>query len=74
MLPPLLERACMLAGKSTVLRAVAAAALCGSVGLAVPAAPGSLLPELDAVVLRTFSGDAPQQGLSAFGVEMREMR
>uniref|UniRef100_A0A383VFR4 DNA mismatch repair proteins mutS family domain-containing protein n=1 Tax=Tetradesmus obliquus TaxID=3088 RepID=A0A383VFR4_TETOB len=62
-----------MAGKSTVLRAVAAAALCGCVGLAVPAAPGSSLPCLDAVVLRTFSGDAPQEGLSAFGVEMKEM-
>uniref|UniRef100_A0A383W7S3 DNA mismatch repair proteins mutS family domain-containing protein n=1 Tax=Tetradesmus obliquus TaxID=3088 RepID=A0A383W7S3_TETOB len=62
-----------MAGKSTVLRAVAAAALCGCVGLAVPAAPGSTLPCLDAVVLRTFSGDAPQEGLSAFAVEMKEM-
>ncbi|WIA37431.1 hypothetical protein OEZ86_014355 [Tetradesmus obliquus] len=62
-----------MAGKSTVLRAVAAAALCGCAGLAVPAAPGSSLPCLDAVVLRTFSGDAPQEGLSAFGVEMKEM-
>jgi DNA mismatch repair ATPase MutS len=60
-------------GKSTVLRAVAAAALCGSVGLAIPAAAGSQLPLLDAVILRTFSGDAPQEGLSAYGVEMKEM-
>lgn len=62
------------AGKSTVLRAVAAAALAGAVGLAVPAADGAMLPHLDAIMLRTFSGDAPQEGLSSFGVEMREMR
>lgn len=56
-----------------MLRSIAAAALAGSAGLAIPAAPGSQLPLLDAVVLRTFSGDAPQEGLSAYGVEMREM-
>lgn len=61
-------------GKSTVLRSVGAAALAGSVGFAIPAAAGSQLPRLDAVMLRTFSGDAPQEGLSAYGVEMREMR
>lgn len=57
-----------------MLRAVAAAALAGAVGLAVPAADGAMLPHLDAIMLRTFSGDAPQEGLSSFGVEMREMR
>lgn len=56
-----------------MLRSVAAAALAGSVGLAIPAAPGSKLPRLDGVMLRTFSGDAPQEGLSAYGVEMKEM-
>jgi DNA mismatch repair ATPase MutS len=56
-----------------VLRSVAAAALCGCVGLAIPAAPGSMLPQLDAVVLRTFNGDSPQENLSAFGLEMKEM-
>lgn len=61
------------AGKSTVLRAVAAAALLASAGLCIPAAPNSRLPLLDAVMLRTFSGDAPQEGLSAYGVEMKEM-
>jgi DNA mismatch repair ATPase MutS len=61
-------------GKSTVLRAVAAAALLGSVGLCVPAAAGCRLPLLDAVMLRTFSGDAPQEGLSGFAVEMREIK
>jgi DNA mismatch repair ATPase MutS len=64
---------CCCAGKSTVLRSVAAAALCGCVGLAIPAAPGSMLPQLDAVVLRTFNGDSPQDNLSAFGLEMKEM-
>ena len=55
------------------MRSIAAAALAGSVGLAIPAAAGSQLPLLDAVMLRTFSGDAPQEGQSAFAVEMREM-
>lgn len=57
-----------------MLRSLAAAALCGSCGLAIPAAAESQLPLLDAVMLRTFSGDAPTEGLSAFGVEMREMK
>jgi hypothetical protein len=43
------------------------------VGLAIPAAPGSMLPQLDAVVLRTFSGDSPAEKLSSFGLEMKEM-
>jgi DNA mismatch repair ATPase MutS len=73
-LPPCAPRpSVVLPGKSTVLRALAAAALVGSVGLAVPAERGSCLPLLDAVMLRTFSGDAPQEGLSAYGVEMTEM-
>lgn len=63
----------VLSGKSTVLRSVAAAALAGSVGLAVPAGPGSCLPLLDAIIIRTFTGDAPQEGLSGFGVEATEM-
>jgi hypothetical protein len=41
----------IIVGKSTVLRSVAAAALCGCVGLAIPAAPGSMLLQLDVVML-----------------------
>lgn len=63
-----------IAGKSTVLRALAAAALCANVGLYIPAGPGSLVPHLDAIMLRTFSGDAPVEGLSGYAVEMQEMR
>jgi hypothetical protein len=61
------------AGKSTVLRSIAAAALLANCGLLVPAAPGSRVPRLDAFILRTFSGDSPAEALSGFAVEMDEM-
>lgn len=62
------------AGKSTLLRMVAAACLCACIGLNIPARSSSHVPHLDAVMLRTFSGDAPLEGLSAYAVEMHEMR
>lgn len=67
------SRDCMLAGKSTLLRALGLASLCANVGLAVPADPGSLVPELDAIIFRNFTGDAPGDHLSAFAVEMTQM-
>jgi DNA mismatch repair ATPase MutS len=33
----------------------------------------ALLPFLDAVILRSFSGDSPKEGLSAFAMEMADM-
>jgi len=60
-------------GKSSLLRAVGAAALLTRTGLAAPCAEGSSVPYLDAVVLRNFAGDDPAGGASSFAVEMAEM-
>lgn len=62
-----------MAGKSTVLRSTAAVALCAMCGLLVPA-KRAVVPRFDRVELRTFVGDAPTEGMSAFAVEMSEMR
>jgi DNA mismatch repair ATPase MutS len=59
-------------GKSTVLRAVAAAALLANCGLMVPAAAAAV-PHYSGFVLRNFSGDAPTERMSAFGMEIRDM-
>lgn len=59
-------------GKSTALRGIAAAALLANCGLLVPARRARV-PHFDGFILRNYSGDAPEEGLSAFGVEMRDM-
>ncbi|KAI8471333.1 MAG: hypothetical protein J3K34DRAFT_507122 [Monoraphidium minutum] len=61
-----------MAGKSTALRTICAAALLANCGLLVPAAGGAA-PHFSHYALRNFSGDAPAEGVSAFGVEMRDM-
>nr|BCL66097.1 hypothetical protein [Volvox africanus] len=75
-----------MAGKSTVLRSIAAAALLSICGLSLPAGPdrscpSSLVTEppagfsvswLSHVSLRNFSGDSPLEGKSAFAVEMED--
>ncbi|KAG2499476.1 hypothetical protein HYH03_002423 [Edaphochlamys debaryana] len=71
-----------MAGKSTVLRSIAAAALLATCGLAVPAGSPSSPPStsplplegawLSHVSLRNFSGDSPLEGKSAFAVEMED--
>jgi DNA mismatch repair ATPase MutS len=55
-----------------VLRTTAACALLGNCGLMVPAAAAEV-PRLTHFALGNFSGDAPAEGMSAFGVEMRDM-
>ena len=62
-----------MAGKSTVLRSVAACSLLASCGLHAPAEAASV-PALDAIVLRAFAADAPSSGRSSFAVEMDETR
>lgn len=62
-----------MAGKSTVLRSVAAVALLGCCGLLVPASRAQL-PFYDAIMLRNFSGDSPLEGLSSFALECSDMR
>ena len=61
-----------MAGKSTILRSTAAAALLAQCGLFVPADSASV-PALDGIELRTFHGDAPAEGKSAWAMEMQEM-
>jgi DNA mismatch repair ATPase MutS len=56
-----------------VLRSICAVALLGSCGLMTPARK-AVVPFLDFVMLRNFSGDSPLEGRSAFAMEMAEMR
>lgn len=63
-----------MAGKSTILRSTCAVALLGACGLAVPAAPDTQIPYIDAFMLRNFSSDSPLEGRSSFAVEMMEMK
>jgi len=79
-----------MAGKSTILRSVAAVSLLGACGFLVPAAAGGTgtnstnngtniisgtsIPYIDGFMLRNFSADSPLEGRSAFAVEMTEMR
>ena len=62
-----------MAGKSTVLRSVAACSLLASCGLRAPAAAAAV-PPLESIVLRAFAADAPSSGRSSFAVEMDETR
>ena len=61
-----------MAGKSTVLRSAAAAALLASCGLFVPA-DRAVVPHFDALVVRMSSTDSPAEGLSSYAVEMAEV-
>lgn len=62
------------AGKSTILRSVAAAALLTTAGLHAPVADGQVPSDLDAIFLRAASrGDAPSLGKSAFAREMDDV-
>lgn len=56
-----------------MLRTIASCALLANCGLAAPAAAAAV-PQFTHYVLRNFSGDAPAEGVSAFGLEMRDMR
>jgi hypothetical protein len=72
-----------MAGKSTVLRSVAAACLLANCGLLAPCGAGGGgssggargccdVPPLQLFALRSFSGDAPAEGKSAFAVECED--
>jgi hypothetical protein len=63
-----------MAGKSTILRCVAAVALLASCGLHAPVAGAARVPRFDQVILRAFAADSPLHGRSSFAVEMDEMR
>ena len=62
-----------MAGKSTILRSTAAVTLLSLCGLMVPAA-SARVPGIDGIELRTFHGDAPAEGKSAWAMEMHEMQ
>ncbi|KAF5842720.1 muts domain V-domain-containing protein [Dunaliella salina] len=57
-----------MAGKSTILRSIAAAALLGTCGLMVPAS-SARIPAFDAIMLRNSSGDSATEGKSSFKME-----
>lgn len=59
-------------GKSTALRTICATALLANCGLLAPARSAAV-PHFTHYALKNFSGDAPAEGMSAFGVEMRDM-
>ena len=63
-----------MSGKSTVMRATLVAALLANCGLCIPASSGSLVPRYDCFFIRTSSYDMPSEGMSAFGLEMDDMR
>lgn len=60
-------------GKSSLLRAICAAALLGICGLMVPA-DSALIPHFDSIMLHMKSYDSPADGKSSFQVEMSEIR
>ena len=62
-----------MAGKSTLLRTVTAAALLANCGLCVPAS-SAVVPAFDVIFLRNTAYDAPKEGKSSFGVEMSDIR
>ncbi len=63
-----------MAGKSTLIRSLAATTLLGSTGFMFPAQELNLLGEIDGWFVRTGAQDDPEAGLSAFGVEMTDIK
>lgn len=62
-----------MAGKSTILRSTCAVAVLAACGLFAPVEKATV-PFTDAFMLRTFSADNPKEGMSAFRVEMNEIK
>ena len=63
-----------MAGKSTLLRSAAATSLLASTGLLFPATAVSLPEPIDGWFVRTGTHDDPASGLSAFAVEVRDIK
>ncbi len=63
-----------MAGKSTLIRSLAAATLLGSCGFMFPAKKIVVGQEIDGWYVRTGAGDDPEAGLSAFAVEMTDVK
>jgi hypothetical protein len=62
-----------MSGKSTLMRATAAAALLSACGLCAPLASESWLQRFDCLFVRGASADVPSEGKSAFGAEMGDV-
>jgi hypothetical protein len=62
-----------MSGKSTLMRATAAAALLINAGLCAPVKPGSRVRRFDSIFLRGASADVPTEDKSAFGAEMGDV-
>ncbi|MBU6339204.1 MAG: GIY-YIG nuclease family protein [Rickettsiales bacterium] len=63
-----------MSGKSTLIRSLAASTLLASSGFMFPAKNISLSEEIDGWFVRTGAGDDPEAGLSAFAVEMTDIK
>ena len=62
-----------MAGKSTILRSTAAAALLSACGLCAPLGPDSRVRRFDHLFVRGASADVPSERKSAFGAEMGDV-
>lgn len=62
-----------MSGKSTVMRATAAAALLSSCGLCAPLESSSVIRRFDNIFVRGASADIPSENLSAFGAEVLDI-
>ena len=62
-----------MSGKSTLMRATAAASLLSNCGLCAPLGPGSTVQRFDNIFVRGASADVPTEGKSAFGAEMGDV-
>lgn len=63
-----------MAGKSTLIRSLAATTLLASSGFMFPAKKLDISQEIDGWYVRTGAGDDPEAGLSAFAVEMTDIK
>ncbi len=73
------DKVCLLtghnmAGKSTLIRSLAATTLLGSSGFMFPAKSINISNEIDGWYVRTGAGDDPEANLSAFAVEMTDIK
>lgn len=63
-----------MSGKSTLIRSLAATTLLGSCGFMFPAKKLNIKNVIDGWFVRTGAGDDPEAGLSAFAVEMLDIK
>jgi DNA mismatch repair ATPase MutS/predicted GIY-YIG superfamily endonuclease len=62
-----------MSGKSTIMRAAAAAALLTNCGFCAPVSQGSFVRRFDSIFVRGASSDIPTENKSAFGAEMGDI-